>query len=65
MSNVIGHYDWWLLSFAAALAVIASLNAVRLFNFAQQRQGRAEAEHRGDGGLVERRDCALRSCRKL
>jgi NO-binding membrane sensor protein with MHYT domain len=43
MSTVIGHYDWWLLSFAAALAVIASLNAVRLFNFAQQRKGRAKA----------------------
>ena len=43
MSIVIGHYDWWLLSFAAVLAIIASLNAVRLFNFAQQRQGRAKA----------------------
>jgi methyl-accepting chemotaxis protein len=43
MSTVIGHYDWWLLSFAAVLAVIASLNAVRLFNFAQQRQGQAKA----------------------
>jgi methyl-accepting chemotaxis protein len=42
-TQITSHYDWWVLSFAAAIAVIASLNAVRLFNVAQQRQGRAKA----------------------
>lgn len=34
------HYDWKLLLFAAALASIASLNAIRLFNVVQHAQGR-------------------------
>ena len=42
-TQIASQYDWWVFAFAAALAVIASLNAVRLFNFAQQRQGRAKA----------------------